>query len=154
MPVANSITPSKALKIARNETIAAEYLSGSPYRAIADNHNLSEGQVCKIVNSDDNCRSIIDQATRLLISKLPDTINNYTTFLSSEDEKIRLEACRDIHKVTGISTSHTPPGVQQFIQINVTGGIDKQLREAYQLKSDHLDSDIDVIDIETVSEEI
>ena len=144
--------PAKELKKARNVQITTEYLSGDPYRTIAENHNLSPQHISRIINKDENCRSIIDQATRLLISKLPKTIDIYTDLLQSDSESIKLSAARDIHKITGIASDRTAPSVQAFIQINQASGVDPDIRAAFSQHFSPVTSEVDTIDAEYTEE--
>ena len=151
MPV-NLNTPARQLKDAKNTAIAHEYLQGNPYNIIAETHELSESQVCRIVNKDENCRAIIDQATRLLISKLPKTIDIYTDLLQSDSESIKLSAARDIHKIVGIASDRTAPSVQAFIQINQASGVDPDIRAAFSQHFSPVTDEVDTIDVEYTEE--
>ena len=105
-----NLTKDNPQRISRDLTIAQDRLSGMTYRQIAKRHNLSPRHIGEILN-DDEIKDILETGTKQIVALLPKAIDNYSGFLTSENEKIRLEASRDVQKTTGIMPTHT---VNQF----------------------------------------
>ena len=135
-------------KVLRNFTIINEQLRGKSCKQIGDKVGLSKMQVSNILRSKD-IQPYRDHLYRKLftigINEVP---TNYNELLQSENERIKLDATRDIAQIIGISGANTPPALQQYIQINQQISVDSELKSAYDQCFSPIDDDIEVIDVE------
>jgi hypothetical protein len=65
---------------------------------------------------DEDLRAVIIQGTKELAAYIPEVIVGYKGLIRSDNEKIKLEAYRDVLRTTGIMPTHTSN--QFFVQIN------------------------------------
>ena len=136
-------------KIARNYSIVQARLQGKSYKDIAAEHNISFKQVGNILNDDKELRAILETGARELISLVPSATANYYDLLKSANEKVKLEASRDVLDITGIRGKHTEnPIINQYLQINVQGGVDPSLSQAFSQCFGELEADTEVIEAE------
>ena len=105
-----NLTKDNPARMERDVTIANNRLAGMTYNELAKQHNLSKAHISRILN-DDEIKDVLQTGTKQLVSMVPRAIQNYHDFLTSDNEKIKLEASRDIQKTTGIMPTHT---VNQF----------------------------------------
>ena len=76
-------------------------------------------------------------------------MDNYHGFLRSDDNKIKLEASRDILKIVGITGKHTDnPVINQYFTVNNINQIDPQLSSAFGQCFRSLDDDSETIEAE------
>ena len=136
-------------KVLRNLAIVGERLKGKTTRQIGKQFNLSSTHISHILNSKD-IQPYRDHLYRKLFSiGINEVPTNYNELLQSENERIKLDATRDIAQIIGISGANTPPALQQYIQINQQISVDSELKSAYDQCFSPIDDDIDVIDVES-----
>jgi len=86
--------------------IAKIISTSAAYEAIAAVAGCNLGDVPQL--SDSQLRAVVElAATRIVTKSLPKIERNYDTLLDSEDDKIKLQASRDMAQATGILPSHT-----------------------------------------------
>ena len=99
----------------QNGTIAQLRLQGKSYRQIADEIGCGLATINRTLQ-DEEVKAVLEIGTRQLTSYIPKVVSNYKDFLDSKDDKIKLDAGRDILKITGIAPTHTVNTF--FTQIN------------------------------------
>lgn len=108
----------------RDVMIAYERLQGNTYSQIASKFGISKATVSRTLQ-DEHIAKIVNEGTKQLVLGIPLAVNNYLDpvdgFLFSPDEKIRLDATRDILKMVGIIPSHTTNNyISNVTQVNNT----------------------------------
>ena len=106
MPDYKQLTRDNPARAERDRTVAEDRLKGMTYAQIAAKHGIVKSTVGEILK-DDDIKAILEQGTKELIAFIPKAVDNYNHLLTSDTEKIQLEASRDILKTTGIMPSHT-----------------------------------------------
>jgi len=129
---------------ARNHTIAQERLSGKSYHKIAKKLGIPKSTVQYIIKNDNAVKDVLEQGERELICMIPSAVNNYRTFLLSEDESIKLKASQDILKTTRILATQSDPPVyiqnlyNQVNQILLSGDYDRYLKYKQESESKYI----------------
>ena len=98
----------------RDSNIIKDRVAGMTYKQIAEKHGIHFTRVGQILN-DEEVKDILTTATNQLAAFIPLVIDNYHKFLESDDNKTKLEAGRDISKMTGILPTHASN--QYFVNI-------------------------------------
>ena len=109
-----ALTKDNPVRSERDGTIAAERLAGKTYRELSEQFGISKSTVFRILH-DDEIRDVIETGTKEIVRLVPRAVNNYEQLLSSQDEKIKLQASKDCLQMTGIAPSHT----QSTVMINI-----------------------------------
>lgn len=131
--------PRTASRVHRNLKIARMLMDGMSIAEVGDIMNLSRATVYRAMRTDEGVRHLVDTTARAMASMLPRVKQNYETLLESEDEKIKLEASRDVLKNVGIAPTSTPNTIITNITQNNTVVADSRamniLREALRPKT-------------------
>lgn len=127
----------------RNLTIAQDRLAGATYRELSKRYGLATSTLHEIL-TDDEIKDVIETGTKEMIALVPKALDNYTRLLASGNDKIRLEASRDVTKNVGISPSHT----QNQVIVNMFSGGADMAPEVLNLLRLHAQSAHEIIDID------
>lgn len=101
-------------KDAQARTIAEAALQAVPYNTISRHTGVPPTTISGLIHNNKTAQDVIETGSRVLMSYVPQAIDNYKTFLSSDNQNIRLKASQDLLKITGYLPSHTP--VAQIFQ--------------------------------------
>jgi hypothetical protein len=97
--------PQKPKKLIDRLPIDRIISTAAAYEAIAAVANCKLGDVPQL--SDTQLKGVVElAATRIVTKALPKIERNYDELLDSEDDKIKLQASRDMAQATGILPSH------------------------------------------------
>ena len=101
----------------RNAKIVAMVLAGQTYAEISKKIGLDKGSISRIVNNSD-ARNIIKDTQRFYIAMAPAVIDRFLTCINSDDQKIRLQAIKEWHRIVGIAPTQTPNVFLQQIYVD------------------------------------
>lgn len=146
-------------RIARNVSLAQDYILGSSRSDIANKYNLSERQVANILSTDEAVKCIIDGMVKRNVAGLVQAVNEHDKMISSDetDSAVKLRAIDLRYQVTGVKPSHTHSAtIHQIyndnrVTINESGGALADYARFKLLGG--LDAGGDVIDGEIVDSE-
>lgn len=82
----------------------ADKLLGYNQVEIAEKYGTSQPNVSRILSRKD-IKEILDNSASQFVSKIPSVVKAYDDFMTDDDHRIRLEACRDVLKLTGLMAS-------------------------------------------------
>lgn len=136
-------------KAEQNVTIIESRLAGMSCREIANLMNTTPATISRRL-SDPDVRAVLDTATRELTSYVPEVIEGYADLIRSDSDKIKLEAMRDITKITGIAPTHTTNNF--FTQINQQNNNYAESFEKLRGYIEYQQAQLDVIEGEVVDE--
>lgn len=106
-------------KIARNYRIANAAAGGKDQKKLAAEYGITRRQVCNILN-DSEIKKVVQESTNRLLQLMPDVVTIYQETLQDDDKKLRLDAARDITKISGAAPGNQSVFIQQiFNQSNV-----------------------------------
>lgn len=105
MPKGKALAKSNPQRVIRDNLIKEKRLAGETYAKIAKDLDISKGTVQYVLN-DEEIKDVLETSTKRLVSLIPLADDNYRKALLSDNEKIRLDASRDLHKTVGIQPSH------------------------------------------------
>lgn len=104
-------------KAYRNVSIAKELLAGKNQRQIAEEHDISQAQVSRILSKDEQ-KTLIDNAVQHNIKELETALLRHDSLIASKDEGIALKGVDLRYKVVGIATPHPSVFIQNVHQDN------------------------------------
>ena len=131
--------PRTASRVRRNLKIARMLMDGMSIEEVGSIMQLSRATVYRAMRTDEGVRHLVDTTTRAMASMLPRVKKNYEDLLESGDERIKLDASRDVLKNVGIAPSAAPNLTITNITQNNTVVADSRamniLREALRPKT-------------------
>lgn len=92
-------------KIERNRTIALDRIKGATYAQLSEKYGLAKSSLHSIL-SDDEIKEVIDSGVRHAVSLVPKAMGKIEKLMDSDDEKIALQASKEICNITSIAPSH------------------------------------------------
>lgn len=104
----------------RNRTMAEDRLHGYTYSELSKKYGLAKSTIYSALNNE-QIKEIIEVGQREMVSMAPIAVDNYRQLLRSEDEKIRLQASKEVLQTAGIVQSHTPSAI--YMQVNAAGDV-------------------------------
>jgi len=90
----------------RDLNIAEMYCDGQSTLDIAKSVGLSNQRISQILNTD-QIKQIVDTTLRGYLAHAPVVKDKFLKHISSDDDKISLDAIKEWHKVTRLSSPHT-----------------------------------------------
>ncbi len=135
----------EAARTLRNLTIADDSINGLTTRQIGAKHDLSHVQAANILKTDE-IRAKVERGLAEIVDMLPTAVDNYKAFLDSNNEKIQLEATRDITNIVGIRGDRA---ANNYF-VNIMSGNQVNILDASVAEVLHgvLSTSVDVIDVE------
>lgn len=93
-------------RLNRNRTMAEDRLAGMTYAELGKKYGLAKSAVYYAL-SNEEIKNIIETGTRHAVSLVPKAISKIERLIDSEDEKVALQASKEICNISSIAPSHS-----------------------------------------------